>query len=142
MCFVKTDTAAPVIACPNDSFVSADPMANSTSVTWPPPVYMDNFRLGGLNVTHENGSIFFLGSTMVVYTAFDTSGNNGSCDFSVTVLGEDWSGIDINKAFQELHHLSPYRNTSGRTGISQKGMRLFNFKNSAINYRIILNVDV
>ncbi|XP_071804899.1 uncharacterized protein [Asterias amurensis] len=80
-----TDTEPPMITCPVNISVSADPMSNSTSVSWPQPTYMDNFRFGSLNVTHENGSVFFLGTEVVVYTAFDTSGNNGSCSFSVTV---------------------------------------------------------
>ena len=90
-----TDTEPPVITCPVNISVSADPMSNSTSVSWPQPTYMDNFRFGSVNVTHENGSVFFLGTEVVVYTAFDTSGNNGSCSFSVTVEGEDSSRIDI-----------------------------------------------
>lgn len=35
------------------------------------------------------GSTFVLGTTLVVYTAIDTSGNAGNCSFTVTVVDRE-----------------------------------------------------
>jgi hypothetical protein len=82
----STDTNPPMISCPSDVMAPADNDTNSTIVTWLPPPYMDNFRVVSVNVSKANGSLFYIGSELVVYTVYDVVGNNDSCSFSVTVL--------------------------------------------------------
>ena len=94
MCIAATDTNPPMISCPSDVMVPADNDTNSTIVTWLPPPYMDNFRVVSVNVSKANGSLFYIGSEVVVYTVYDVVGNNDSCSFSVTVLGKNQA---INK---------------------------------------------
>ncbi|XP_038072761.1 uncharacterized protein LOC119741140 isoform X2 [Patiria miniata] len=81
----STDTEPPMIICPSDVTVPADNGTNSTVVTWPPPPYMDNNRVVSVSVSKENGSLFYIGTEVVEYVAYDVVGNNDTCSFKVTV---------------------------------------------------------
>ncbi|XP_022088734.1 LOW QUALITY PROTEIN: uncharacterized protein LOC110978223 [Acanthaster planci] len=82
----STDTEPPMIQCPDDIVLPADNGSDSTVVTWPPPPYMDNNRVILVNVTRENGSLFYLGTEVVTYTVYDVLFNNDTCSFNVTIL--------------------------------------------------------
>ncbi|XP_038051960.1 uncharacterized protein LOC119724809 isoform X2 [Patiria miniata] len=84
----STDTQPPMIYCPADISLPADNGSDSTAVTWLPPPYMDNNRVVSVNVTRQNGSLFYIGSEIVVYTAYDVLSNSDSCNFTVTVLDD------------------------------------------------------
>ena len=78
---------APVLtSCPADITVDNDPGSCGASVTWNPPL-VSGF-CNGITLTTNNynpGDTFLPGTTLVVYTATDASGNSSTCSFTVTV---------------------------------------------------------
>ncbi len=77
-----------MIICPSDIEVSTDQGLDSANVTWPLPQYMDNEEILVFNVSQQNGSLFYIGTTEVTYLVVDRVGNNASCAFEVVVLGK------------------------------------------------------
>jgi len=80
-----TDNEDPVITgCPADISVMADDEYCGNSVTWTLPTASDNCSVV-LSSTHNPGDFFAVGTTTVIYTAEDGSGNTVTCSFNVTV---------------------------------------------------------
>lgn len=76
------DTTPPTITCPpNQSVVSGV----ATVVNYPPPTAADNCSGVNSSCAPPSGSVFAPGTTTVTCTATDTSANNASCTFTVTV---------------------------------------------------------
>jgi gliding motility-associated-like protein len=59
-----------------------------TVVNWIAPAVSDNCGVSGIQSTHTPGSTFPLGTTKIIYTATDESGNTAACEFTVTVRNE------------------------------------------------------
>lgn len=80
-----TDNENPVIAnCPANISVNAG--ANCAAiVNWTAPTATDNCPGVALASTHNPGTSFALGSTVVTYTATDALGFTSTCSFTVTV---------------------------------------------------------
>ncbi|XP_070563334.1 uncharacterized protein [Ptychodera flava] len=75
----------PIISCPDDIEASALPKEMTATVTWDFPTvtnYSRNLRVSG---SHDRGSEFHLGHTVVTYTAVDAWDNSVSCQFTVTL---------------------------------------------------------
>ena len=85
---IPSDDEDPVIECPDNIEVDADPGQNYATVTWFPPNVTDN---SGEAITpmlsHSSGSQFPFGPTTVIVNATDSHSNTASCNFSVNVLG-------------------------------------------------------
>nr|MBS0037245.1 HYR domain-containing protein [Saprospiraceae bacterium] len=80
------DTEDPVILnCPEDIVVGAEQGECSAVVEWSIPSAEDNCPGVELTSTHEPGDTFEVGTTVVVYTAEDASGNTVECSFEVVV---------------------------------------------------------
>lgn len=79
------DTSNPVfVNCPTNMTVS--PTANCRAiVAWTPPTATDNCGAPTMTTTHNPGSEFSAGTTVVTYTATDAAGNRATCSFTVTV---------------------------------------------------------
>eukprot|EP01029_Cantina_marsupialis_P005840 TRINITY_DN1632_c0_g5_i1.p3 TRINITY_DN1632_c0_g5~~TRINITY_DN1632_c0_g5_i1.p3 ORF type:complete len:819 (+),score=138.72 TRINITY_DN1632_c0_g5_i1:3540-5996(+) len=78
---IVTDDQAPVISgCPTNITVGAC----SNTVNWTAPTATDNCSVT-LTSTHNSGDVFNVGTTTVVYTATDASGNKANCSFDVIV---------------------------------------------------------
>jgi hypothetical protein len=80
-----TDDTAPTLTCPQD--VNASLCA--PSVTFNLPEVTDNCPVNGtpeLQSGLPSGSIFPLGATQQTFSFTDTSGNTGTCSFTVTVF--------------------------------------------------------
>lgn len=76
------DTTPPTITCPPDqSATSSVP----TVVNYPAPTTSDNCPGVMSSCAPPSGSVFAVGTTTVTCTATDTSANNASCNFTVTV---------------------------------------------------------
>ncbi|XP_070568587.1 polycystin family receptor for egg jelly-like [Ptychodera flava] len=79
------DNVPPVIACPEDITAGVHILRETVNVTWATPAISD----GGGDVTvtssHDPGSDFYRGKTVVSYEAVDPSGNAATCNFTVTV---------------------------------------------------------
>ncbi|XP_076471369.1 uncharacterized protein LOC143301165 [Babylonia areolata] len=80
------DTQAPTLDCPDNVEEFASRLGQDTTVTWASPTVTDNSG-ETVDITSDvvPGSPFVAGVTYVTYTATDTSGNTGTCRFSVTV---------------------------------------------------------
>ncbi|WP_353779982.1 HYR domain-containing protein [Winogradskyella sp. 3972H.M.0a.05] len=77
------DTDAPEITgCPED--VS---LCGAQTVDWTPPTVTDSCPTT-VTSSHNPGDFFDVGTTTVVYTATDDSGNTSECSFDVTIYGE------------------------------------------------------
>ena len=89
---ISSDDEDPVIECPDDIEVDADPGQNYATVTWFPPNVTDN---SGEAITpmlsHSSGSQFPFGPTTVIVNASDSHSNTVSCNFTVNVLGKSWT---------------------------------------------------
>ena len=76
------------MVCPEDILVTIlSGTTNGATVEWIEPVATDNSGNAPnlVSQTHQSGSFFILGSTIVTYQFADNSGNVGSCSFSVIV---------------------------------------------------------
>ncbi|XP_072046493.1 uncharacterized protein [Amphiura filiformis] len=82
------DTEVPIVTCPDDIVQTADDGSDSSVVTWRTPQVRDSFTAAvsiDIRSTHNSGSSFRIGETTVRYTAMDETGNEGYCEFTVTV---------------------------------------------------------
>lgn len=81
------DTLSPVI-------VSCPPALNAllwgdgcdTTFTWTTPLALDNCSMQSLEADYVSGSTFSTGTTIITYTAMDSSGNTATCSFTATIL--------------------------------------------------------
>jgi hypothetical protein len=74
--------------CPSDITVYTGPGATtcSATATWTAPKATDNCGAPTLTSNYASGSTFPVGTTTVIYTATDGSGNTSTCTFVVTVI--------------------------------------------------------
>ena len=80
---IVTDTHAPLIAgCPQDITVNAD--ACDAVASWTAPTATDECTVT-LTASHQPGSTFLSGTTIVTYTATDGTGLTSTCSFKVIV---------------------------------------------------------
>ncbi len=85
-----TDTQAPTITCPPSvggraSARGADDCSLTGTVTYPMPTVVDNCPGSTVVCNPPSGTTFPEGTTTVMCTATDASGNTASCSFTVTV---------------------------------------------------------
>ena len=109
---VVVDTTPPAITCPTNLTVEFTNEAGAT-VFFAPEA--SDLCAGSVAVTclPPSGSLFPIGTTHVLCTAADVSGNTNTCVFQVTVL--DAQGVKSNV----LSQLVGLRNTSRRPGERQ-----------------------
>lgn len=82
---IVEDKTPPVIQnCVNNLVINVDSECDAIA-NWTAPATTDNCEAVTLVSTHSPGSTFPLGTTTVVYTATDDSGNTAVCEFKVTV---------------------------------------------------------
>ena len=78
------DTISPVIDCPNDTILYANP--NGTAAFTPPtPMGTDNCTITNYQVVGP-GTFLPIGNNDFTYIATDQSGNTGDCSYVVTVI--------------------------------------------------------
>ena len=83
---IVTDDTNPVIKnCPPNIIVDINDTGCEKVVSWSPPSATDNCSITSFLSTHKPGDIFPSGSTTVIYTAMDPSGNTATCSFDVIV---------------------------------------------------------
>ena len=81
-----TDTEKPVISdTPSDITKSNDAGICGAEITWTAPTASDNAAIATFVSTHASGDEFPVGTTTVTYTATDSSGNETTTSFDVTV---------------------------------------------------------
>jgi uncharacterized repeat protein (TIGR01451 family) len=83
---LTADDPPPTITCPpNQSAIATSPAG--AVVTYPAPIVSDNCPGVTLVTTPPSGSTFPIGRTTVTAIATDTSGNQATCSFIVSVSG-------------------------------------------------------
>ena len=86
--FFNTDNEKPVIFGMPDNITKTLFGEPSVVVNWTEPTATDNSGIQTLTSSHSPGSMFSVGSTPVVYTSSDPSGNVEMQTFVVTVKGK------------------------------------------------------
>jgi len=80
------DTEAPVISCPTSIQIPADGSVCTANVTFSLPTTSDNCTTSPVLVGNAiSGSAFPIGTTDVVFSATDASGNTSTCSFAIAV---------------------------------------------------------
>jgi hypothetical protein len=79
------DTEPPVAICPPSVTVDTDPGLCSAVVNFNTNLSTDNCPNVTTSAVPASGSVFLVGTTVVVITATDASGNSDTCQFTVTV---------------------------------------------------------
>ena len=83
---VFIDVEAPKMCCPISFFIDS---AATAALTWNKPTISDNSgQIPTVTCSPESGSQFMIGATGVVCRARDSSGNQGTCAFTVRIKGE------------------------------------------------------
>ena len=83
------EITAPVFSnCPGDILIFLPTNDCDTTVTWTEPTATDNCALDTLFNNIDPGSVFSAGTTTVIYTAQDVSGNLSICAFDVFVVDQ------------------------------------------------------
>src|ERR1043166_4086524 len=80
------DTQPPVITCPSDLVLTADPSQCSRSNVTFLVTATDNCSVTNLVSVPPSGSTFPVGVTTVTNIATDAAGNQAACTFTVTIL--------------------------------------------------------
>src|SRR5260221_422276 len=83
------DNTPPVIAgCPSNITVNTGAGRTSCdqTATWTAPTASDNCAMQSFTSNYAPGATFPKGTTTVTYTAKDSSGNESTCSFTVTVI--------------------------------------------------------
>lgn len=87
--FNVLDTISPAISnCPSDITVQPGSSNCTPSVIWTAPTESDNCSVT-MSSNFSSGDNFPVGTTTVVYTATDQSGNSATCTFTITVEPSD-----------------------------------------------------
>ena len=85
--FYPVDTTPPVVTCPADITQTVELGTASVAVNFPAATATDNSgSVALLNVSPASGSAFSVGSTTVIYTFVDGTGNTASCTFTISVV--------------------------------------------------------
>ena len=83
---VVQDNADPEIQnCPSADVIASADGSCEAIVNWTAPTASDNCSLASFTSSHLPGDVFPLGTTVVLYTATDGSGNIATCAFNVVV---------------------------------------------------------
>nr|XP_054749141.1 hyalin-like [Lytechinus pictus] len=87
---VIQDQIPTIEGCPDDITQSTDPAVNNASVSWTEPAVTDDRDNATISTdNYSPGDTFPIGSTAVMYTATDISGNTVTCSFTVLIRDEE-----------------------------------------------------
>ncbi len=114
------DTLAPRITCSANITVTANSNDCHPVITWANPVATDNCSYT-VTSNHASGDRFVVGTTTVVYTVSDPSGNTANCSFDVTVKPNPLVGIISAKTFVGGSNISCYGLNDGEATVSISG---------------------
>lgn len=82
---IVEDKSSPVFtSCPANITVDAGATCDAV-VNWTAPITTDNCGISSVTGSHQPGSVFPIGLTVVSYTATDLAGNASKCEFNVVV---------------------------------------------------------
>ncbi len=90
------DNQPPSISCPTNIVTGSDPGQCGAVVNWAAPAVTDNCPGATVACVPPSGSLFSQGTANVTCTATDSSGNQKSCFFTVTVTQPAVCGIEAS----------------------------------------------
>ena len=91
-----SDNQPPVITgAPANTSVFNDPGQCFATVNWTPPSATDNCGVTSFTSTHQPGSLFSIGQTLVAYSAVDDAGQSVSVTFIVEVTDNESPFLSI-----------------------------------------------
>jgi len=104
---VIEDNISPMFSfCPTEVIIAQfDLLTQGAIVTWQDPVATDNCTSTSITSKYNSGESFTSGTTTVVYTATDDSGNMATCEFGFKIIGNAYpiaSTVIINAFSGEL----------------------------------------
>jgi gliding motility-associated-like protein len=82
---VVVDRTPPTLICPENIVIGTQTANCDAPITWNPPVIIDNCDIDTIFSNFRPGDNFSTGTTEVIYTAIDQSGNVGTCTFTITI---------------------------------------------------------
>jgi HYR domain/Secretion system C-terminal sorting domain len=85
---VVQDVTDPVITCPANITVNND-LGQCGAIVSFAATATDNCGMGSITYSHNPGTFFNIGTTVVTANALDAAGNSSACTFSVTVLDNE-----------------------------------------------------
>ncbi|MBL0314371.1 MAG: choice-of-anchor L domain-containing protein [Flavobacteriales bacterium] len=92
-----TDLIAPTITCPANITQAAGSGACTAAVTVPAPVTADNCTVSSVtnnfNGTNDASGTYPIGTTTVIWTVTDASGNTATCSHTVTITASGTSAL-------------------------------------------------
>ena len=145
------DTEAPGITCPPSLTRVAPascPIATSLTVTYASPAATDNCPGVTTACLPPSGSAFPVGTTTVLCSATDTSGNTSNCAFTVTVFNvcvQDDSNPNarllINSTTGQYRFFCGANTYSGTGGMTIRGC-MFTLADDSAGRRLRVTVDV
>ncbi|NTW23920.1 MAG: HYR domain-containing protein, partial [Lentimicrobium sp.] len=98
MTVTVTDNENPVIECPENIAVNADPGVCEASVTIPLPEVSDNCGVesvvNSFNGTNDASGVYPVGTTTVIWTVTDIHGLTAECEMTVTVTDSEAPSIE------------------------------------------------
>lgn len=129
------DNMPPLISnCPSDISLMNAATNCPLEITWDEPTADDNCSIASFTSSHESGTVFPVGTTVVSYLATDINGNTTVCSFDVTVINnpvENPAGVAIANEFACVDQLGDYNlndllsdQTSGGTWFSNSSYSL------------------
>ncbi len=102
------DNQVPMITnCPNNILVNSATGQCDTQVNWTAPSFTDNCG-ATMTVNIPSGTVFPVGTTVIVYTATDGSGNYSTCSFSVTVTDNQAPNISCPQSVTSCDPIISY----------------------------------
>ncbi|XP_070537244.1 hyalin-like [Ptychodera flava] len=87
------DVENPMIFCPYDMKYSTEFGKATAVVRWTLPNATDNSGYVNVSGTHQSGTRFLMGLTVVSYNVSDPFGNMNSCNFTISVIDEEKPSI-------------------------------------------------
>ena len=90
---VLDDEDPQIVGLPTDLTYTTQTGICGASITWLEPTGLDGCGLASFESSHDSGSFFTVGTTLVTYVAIDISGNSVSESFNVTVIDDESATI-------------------------------------------------
>ncbi|XP_072025497.1 hyalin-like [Amphiura filiformis] len=110
---IISDAEAPSFSsCPNNQSMNTD-LGGRTVVTWNATEAIDNSgEAPTATCNRESGSEFQIGHTKVSCTAYDGSGNNATCEFSITIFDTEPPEFNCPNQSQNTEPNKPFANVT------------------------------
>ncbi|XP_041457583.1 mucin-17-like [Lytechinus variegatus] len=109
----SVDRVPPQVTCPADEVYDVEVPLSGRTVTFGTATAIDFSAVSLVSVTPQTGTFFSTGSTTVTYTYRDTSNNEASCSFLVTINSVDSTPPDIQNCPPQVNEEIGFGATSG-----------------------------